>query len=116
MSAGGHIPEVGSEVKTRSGTFPSVPYVRQEDGSWKPKYGEDGAPALHSPAPFTARDLAALPDGARLKDVTGDRWLKKEGKWHCLDAVMLGEALLHVWGPLTRTDEPAMLPDEEEEL
>lgn len=31
-------PEVGAEVKTRSGTFPSLPYVKQEDGSWKPKY------------------------------------------------------------------------------
>lgn len=30
--------EVGSEVKTRSGGFPSVPYVKQEDGTWKPKY------------------------------------------------------------------------------
>lgn len=29
---------VGSEVRTRSGTFPSIPYVKQEDGSWKPKY------------------------------------------------------------------------------
>jgi hypothetical protein len=29
---------VGTEVRTRSGVFPSVPYVKQEDGSWKPKY------------------------------------------------------------------------------
>lgn len=29
---------VGAEVKTRSGTFPSIPYVKQVDGSWKPKY------------------------------------------------------------------------------
>jgi len=32
------VARVGAEVKTRSGTFPSVPYVRQADGSWKPKY------------------------------------------------------------------------------
>lgn len=29
---------IGSEVKTRSGTFPSIPWVKQADGSWKPKY------------------------------------------------------------------------------
>ena len=29
---------VGTEVKTRAGEFPSTPYVKQEDGSWKPKY------------------------------------------------------------------------------
>lgn len=28
----------GTEVKTRSGEFPSIPYVKQEDGSWEPKY------------------------------------------------------------------------------
>lgn len=28
----------GTEVNTRSGTFPSVTYVKQEDGTWKPKY------------------------------------------------------------------------------
>ena len=33
-----HVPEVGSEVKTRSGTYPSIPYVKQADGTWKPKY------------------------------------------------------------------------------
>lgn len=33
-----YVAPVGSEVKTRSGTFPSVPYVKQEDGGWKPKY------------------------------------------------------------------------------
>lgn len=29
---------VGSEVKTRSGVYPAIPMVKQEDGSWKPKY------------------------------------------------------------------------------
>lgn len=29
---------VGTEVDTRSGTFSDIPYVKQEDGSWKPKY------------------------------------------------------------------------------
>ena len=33
-----HIVPVGSEVKTRTGVFPSIPMVKQEDGSWKPKY------------------------------------------------------------------------------
>jgi hypothetical protein len=32
---------VGTEVRTRSGVFPSVPYVKQQDGSWKPKYGTE---------------------------------------------------------------------------
>lgn len=27
-----------AEVKTRSGGFPSVPYVRLSDGTWVPKY------------------------------------------------------------------------------
>lgn len=29
---------VGTEVKTRSGGFPSIPHVKQADGTWKPKY------------------------------------------------------------------------------
>jgi hypothetical protein len=33
-----NIVRVGAEVKTRSGVFPSIPYVKQADGSWKPKY------------------------------------------------------------------------------
>lgn len=32
------VSHVGSEVKTRNGTFPSIPFVKQADGSWKPKY------------------------------------------------------------------------------
>lgn len=32
------VSRVGSEVNTRSGSYPSVPYVKQEDGTWKPKY------------------------------------------------------------------------------
>jgi hypothetical protein len=32
------VPNVGAEVQTRSGGFPSVPYVKQADGTWKPKY------------------------------------------------------------------------------
>lgn len=35
-----HIVKIGSEVKTRSGVFPGMPYVKQKDGSWKPKYSE----------------------------------------------------------------------------
>jgi len=34
------VPEVGSEVKTRSRGLPSVPYVKQADGTWRPKYIE----------------------------------------------------------------------------
>lgn len=32
----------GTEVKTRSGVFPSIPYVKQENGTWKPKYNYNG--------------------------------------------------------------------------
>ena len=28
----------GTEVKTRSGGFPSTPFVKQADGTWAPKY------------------------------------------------------------------------------
>lgn len=35
-----YVPPVGTEVKTRAGTFPSIPFVKQEDGTWKPKYKE----------------------------------------------------------------------------
>lgn len=57
---------------------------------------------------LTAVDLLAMPDGARVKDTTGDRWLKKDGWWVCYDSSLRGEALLRVWGPVTRTDEPAV--------
>lgn len=33
-----YVTPVGAEVRTRSGVYPSIPYVKQEDGSWKPKY------------------------------------------------------------------------------
>lgn len=56
-----------------------------------------------------ARDLAALPDGERVKDVVGDVWEKRDGWWYCLDSALRGEQLLTVWGPVTRTQEPAIV-------
>lgn len=61
------------------------------------------------PTPFTGRDLAAMPEGARLKDATGDVWEKRNGWWVCLDARLRGEALLTIWGPVTSTEEPAKI-------
>lgn len=40
LSRGSFGAAVGSEVRTRSGAYPSIPYVKQEDGSWKPKYSD----------------------------------------------------------------------------
>lgn len=70
----------------------------------------------HFPAPAPegkvvpyARDLLALADGARVKDIVGDRWEKRDGWWYCYDAALRGEALLRVWGPVTLTSEPAVV-------
>lgn len=66
-------------------------------------------PAPAPKTPFTASDLFALPNGERVKDATGDVWEKRDGWWYCLDAALRGEQLLRVWGPVTRTKEPAIV-------
>lgn len=78
------------------------------DQLYKPRPGRTYAPANGQLVPH-AKDLAALPDGERIKDVVGDVWEKRDGWWCCLDASLRGEALLRVWGPVTRTQEPAIV-------
>lgn len=65
--------------------------------------------AIVSPPPLTSRDLAALQDGERVKDATGDVWEKRGGWWYCLDSSLRGEQLWIIWGPLTRTEQPAIV-------
>jgi hypothetical protein len=39
--------------------------------------------------------------GSLVRDATGDVWEKgRDGRWVCFDAVMMGESLLHAWGPV----------------
>lgn len=54
-----------------------------------------------------AKELLALKPGDRVIDATNDIWEKaKDGLWTCYDATMIGESLLHVWGPVSLVEGP----------